>query len=130
MDGGVLANQASHHIDLLEWCMGEVESVFAKSITALVDIEAEDTALVILKFKNGGLGVIEATTASRPSDLEGSLSILGEKGSVVIGGFAKRLETWKFDGSVTADQKMEEKFSQTHLMFMVSVTKLLVLSMH
>ncbi len=52
-DGGVLTNQASHHIDLLEWMMGDVESVFAKSMKALVDIEAEDTAIVILKFTNG-----------------------------------------------------------------------------
>ena len=62
LDGGVLTNQASHHIDLLEWIMGDVESVFAMSTTALVDIEAEDTAIVTLKFKNGALGIIEATT--------------------------------------------------------------------
>ncbi|MDG1143317.1 MAG: Gfo/Idh/MocA family oxidoreductase, partial [Burkholderiales bacterium] len=62
-DGGVLTNQASHHVDLLEWMMGDVESVFAKSKNALADIEAEDTAVVILKFRNGALGVIEATTA-------------------------------------------------------------------
>ena len=59
--------------------MGDVESVFAKSTTALVDIEVEDTAVVILKFTSGALRVIEATTATRPTDLEGSLSILGEK---------------------------------------------------
>ena len=81
-DGGVLTNQASHHIDLLEWMMGDVESVFAKSKKALADIEAEDTAVVILKFKNGALGLIEATTAIRPKDLEGSISVLGETGSV------------------------------------------------
>lgn len=64
---------------------GEVESVFAKGITALSNIEVEDTAVVTLKFTNGALGIIEATTATRPKDLEGSLSILGEKGSVEIG---------------------------------------------
>src|SRR5438477_580518 len=57
-DGGVLANQASHHIDLLEWMLGRVESVFAKSIHALAKVETEDTAVVILKFANGALGVI------------------------------------------------------------------------
>ena len=87
-DGGVLTNQCSHHIDLLVWLMGGVESVFAKSTRALANIEAEDTAVVTIKFKNGALGIIEATTATRPKDLEGSLSILGEKGSVVVGGFA------------------------------------------
>ena len=88
MDGGVLTNQASHHIDLIEWLMGDVESVFAKSTNAIANIEAEDTAVVTLKFRNGALGIIEATTATRPHDLEGSISILGEGGTVEIGGFA------------------------------------------
>lgn len=97
MDGGVLTNQASHHIDLLEWFMGDVESVFAKSATQLVNIEAEDTGVAVLKFKNGALGVIEATTATRPKDLEGSVSVLGEKGAVEIGGFAvNEIKTWNF----------------------------------
>lgn len=87
MDGGVLTNQASHHVDMLEWMMGDVISVFAMSRTALVNIEVEDTAIVTLRFANGALGVIEATTATRPTDLEGSISILGEGGTVVIGGF-------------------------------------------
>lgn len=72
LDGGVLTNQASHHVDLLEWMMGDVESVFARSTTALVNIESEDTAIAVLKFRNGALGCIEATTATRPKDLEGS----------------------------------------------------------
>ena len=71
LDGGVLTNQASHHVDLLEWMMGDVESVFAKSMTALVDIEAEDTAVVLLKFRSGALGLIEATTATRPKGHRG-----------------------------------------------------------
>ncbi|MCL1915388.1 MAG: Gfo/Idh/MocA family oxidoreductase [Desulfovibrionaceae bacterium] len=111
-DGGVLANQASHHVDLLEWMMGDVESVFAKSITALVDIEAEDTAVVVLKFKNGALGIIEATTATRPKDLEGSISILGELGSVEIGGFAvNSLKTWSFSDVAEEDLNIFEKYS-------------------
>jgi predicted dehydrogenase len=97
MDGGVFTNQASHHIDLLEWMMGEVESVSAKSATRLVDIETEDTGVAVLKFTNGALGIIEATTATRPKDLEGSISILGEKGSVEIAGFAvNEMKTWNF----------------------------------
>jgi predicted dehydrogenase len=77
--------------------MGDVESVFAMSATSLVKIETEDTAVVALKFLNGALGVIEATTATRPSDLEGSISILGEGGTVEIGGFAvNQLKVWKF----------------------------------
>jgi len=112
MDGGVLTNQASHHVDMLEMIMGDVESVFARSITALVDIEAEDTAVVTLKFKNGALGVIEATTATRPMDLEGSISILGEKGSVVIGGFAvNKMQSWSFDKEELDDSVVLEKYS-------------------
>jgi UDP-N-acetyl-2-amino-2-deoxyglucuronate dehydrogenase len=70
MDGGVLTNQASHHIDMLEWMMGDVDSVFGVAQTALVNIETEDTAVVSVRFSNGALGVIEATTAARPRDLD------------------------------------------------------------
>ncbi len=112
MDGGVLTNQASHHVDMLEWMMGDVESVFAKSNTSLVSIEAEDTAVVTIKFRNGALGVIEATTAARPKDLEGSISILGEKGAVVIGGFAvNHMQTWQFSEMEAGDVKVIEEYS-------------------
>ena len=111
-DGGVLTNQASHHVDLLEWMMGEVESVFAKSTTALVNIEAEDTAVVTLKFRNGSLGIIEATTAVRPKDLEGSISVLGEKGTVEIGGFAvNKMKVWNFTEPLPGDEDVMENFS-------------------
>ena len=96
-DGGVLTNQASHHIDLLQWLLGPVDSVKAYVSTRLVDIEADDTGVAVLKFKSGALGVVEATTATRPADLEGSISILGEKASVVIGGFSvNKPITWNF----------------------------------
>lgn len=112
LDGGVLANQASHHIDLLEWMMGKVDSVFAKATTALVDIEAEDTAVVVLKFTNGALGIIEATTAARPKDLEGSISVLGEHGTVEIGGFAvNKMKVWNFTKPLPGDEEVMEKFS-------------------
>ena len=111
-DGGVLTNQASHHVDLLEWMMGDVESVFARSTTALVNIEAEDTAVVTLKFTNGALGIIEATTATRPKDLEGSISILGETGTVEIGGFAvNELKTWAFETELEGDQDVVSNYS-------------------
>lgn len=104
-DGGVFTNQASHHIDLLQWMMGPVESVKAYTATRLVNIEAEDTGVAVLRFKSGALGVIEATTGTRPKDLEGSLSVLGELGSVVIGGFAvNKLLTWNFvDPAIQAE---------------------------
>lgn len=106
MDGGVFTNQASHHVDLLEWMLGDVDSVFAKSSTRLVDIEVEDTGIALLKFKNGALGIIEATTATRPKDLEGSISVLGERGTVEIGGFAvNSLKTWNFLDQTDEEQK-------------------------
>jgi UDP-N-acetyl-2-amino-2-deoxyglucuronate dehydrogenase len=112
MDGGVLTNQASHHVDLLEWMMGDVETVYAMSRTALVDIETEDTAVVSLRFTNGALGVIEATTAARPKDLEGSISILGEGGTVEIGGFAvNELKVWNFAEPREGDEDVRGKFS-------------------
>lgn len=112
LDGGVLTNQASHHVDLLEWMMGDVESVQAMSATALANIEAEDTAIVNLRFKNGALGIIEATTAVRPKDLEGSLSILGESGTVEIGGFAvNEMKVWNFAEQEDGDEDVMEKYS-------------------
>lgn len=112
LDGGVLTNQASHHVDLLEWMMGDVDSVFAKSATALAEIETEDTAIAILKFRSGALGCIEATTATRPKDLEGSISILGERGTVEIGGFAvNQMKVWSFADEEPGDAAVMEKYS-------------------
>jgi predicted dehydrogenase len=112
LDGGVLANQASHHVDLLEWMMGDVESVFAMASTALARIEVEDTAVVTLRFASGALGIIEATTAARPRDLEGSLSILGEHGAVEIAGFAvNEMRHWKFVKPEEGDDTVMKEYS-------------------
>ncbi len=133
-DGGVFTNQASHHIDMLIWLMGEVESVMAKTATRLVNIEAEDTGVAILRFKNGALGLLEATTATRPKDLEGSISILGEKGSVEIGGFfMNELKTWNFEETDDMDSEVWNKFSKVpnetawnHSQFFKDVTDSLI----
>ncbi len=112
-DGGVFANQASHHVDLLEWLMGEPVSVFAKAKTALVDIEAEDTGVAVVTFKNGALGVIEATTATRPKDLEGSVSILGSNGTVEIGGFAvNEMKIWNFVDTEPGDDEVLSRYRE------------------
>ena len=111
-DGGVIANQASHHVDMLGWFMGPVESVHARSARALVNIEAEDTAVATLKFRNGALGIVEATGATRPRDLEGSLSVLGAGGTVEIGGFAvNKIRHWNFVDPVPEDADVMERFS-------------------
>ena len=113
MDGGVFTNQASHHVDLLEWMMGEPESVFAYSITALANIETEDTGVAVIKFKNGALGIIEATTAARPKNLEGSISIMGEQGTVEIGGFAvNEMKEWAFTEKRLEDEEVLTNFKE------------------
>ena len=113
LDGGVITNQASHHIDLLSWMMGEVESVFAYSATRLVNVEVDDTAVAVLKFSSGALGIIEATNATRPKDLEGSISVLGAGGSVEIGGFAvNQMKTWSFVEKQPGDEDVLEKFAE------------------
>ena len=107
-DGGVLWNQASHHIDLLIWLMGPVKSVYASSNKSLLKIETEDTASSILKFKNGSMGIVEATTAIEPKDLEGSISVIGQKGTVVIGGFAvNEILEWNFVEQKKYDKKIK-----------------------
>ena len=111
-DGGVIANQASHHVDMLTWFMGDVESVHAHGNTSLVNIEAEDTCVATLRFRNGALGIIEATGAARPKDMEGSLSVLGSGGAVEIAGFAvNKIRTWQFVESQSHDAEVMDKFS-------------------
>ena len=113
-DGGVFTNQASHHIDMLAWMMGDVESVMAMTATRLAAIEAEDTGIASIRFYNGALGVIEATTATRPKDLEGSISILGEKGAVEIGGFfMNELKTWQFSDPLPEDAEAFARWGKT-----------------
>ncbi len=112
-DGGVFTNQASHHIDMLTWFMGDVESVIAVGVSRLADIECEDTGAAILKFASGAIGIIEVTTATRPKDLEGSISILGERGTVVIGGFfMNELDTWQFEEALLGDERIFEEFGK------------------
>ena len=96
-DGGAFMNQASHYVDLIQWLMGPVESVMAKTATLARRIETEDTGIAILKFRSGALGKIEVTMLAYPRNLEGSLTLLGEKGSAKIGGTAvNKIEHWQF----------------------------------
>ena len=113
LDGGVFANQASHHIDLLQWFLGQPTSVFARGRTALAKIETEDTGAAIITFADGCLGVVESTTATRPADLEGSLSILGEKGTVEIGGFAaNKIISWRFETMSQSDEEIVSRYCE------------------
>jgi UDP-N-acetyl-2-amino-2-deoxyglucuronate dehydrogenase len=96
-DGGAFMNQASHYVDLIQWLMGPVESVMAKTATLARRIETEDSGVAILKFRSGALGTIEVTMLAYPRNLEGSITLLGEKGSAKIGGTAvNKIEHWEF----------------------------------
>jgi len=96
-DGGAIMNQASHYVDLIQWLVGPVESVLAKTATQARRIEAEDSGVGLVKFRSGALGVIEVNVLTYPRNLEGSITVLGERGSVKIGGTAvNRVDHWLF----------------------------------
>jgi UDP-N-acetyl-2-amino-2-deoxyglucuronate dehydrogenase len=112
-DGGAFMNQASHYVDLIQWLVGPVESVMAKTATLARRIETEDTGVAVLKFRSGALGVIEVTMLTYPRNLEGSITLLGETGTVKIGGTAvNKVETWQF-ADYDDDDKVIEAASYT-----------------
>ncbi len=112
-DGGVINQQAIHHIDALNWLIGPVDSVCATCANRLNQLEAEDTIVGIIKFKNGALGTVEATTAARPKDFEASLSVVGENGLVEIGGIAlNEIKQWHFVEPNKEDENAMEGFSR------------------
>ncbi|HEY4083332.1 MAG TPA: Gfo/Idh/MocA family oxidoreductase [Burkholderiaceae bacterium] len=105
LDGGAFMNQASHYVDLLDWLVGPVDSVHAYTATLARDIEAEDTGVLSARLRHGGLASINVTMLTWPQNLEGSITILGEKGTVKIGGTAvNKIEHWAF-----ADAKPEDE---------------------
>ncbi len=107
MDGGALMNQSIHHIDALQWLMGDVESVTAYTATLAHRMEAEDAGVAALKFSSGALGVIEGSTVTYPENLEGSVAIFGERGSVKVGGTAlNRKVFWKVAGELEHEKEM------------------------
>jgi UDP-N-acetyl-2-amino-2-deoxyglucuronate dehydrogenase len=96
-DGGALMNQASHYVDLADWLIGPVESVQAYVATLARDIQVEDTATVGIRWRSGALGSINVTMLTYPRNLEGSITIIGERGTVRIGGVAvNEIQSWEF----------------------------------
>ena len=105
LDGGAFMNQASHYVDLLDWLVGPVDSVHAYTATLARDIEAEDTGVMSVRLRHGGLGSISVTMLTYPQNMEGSITILGEKGTVRIGGTAvNRIDHWQFDAPHADDE--------------------------
>jgi len=108
MDGGAFMNQASHYVDLIEWLAGPVGSVAAMTATQERRIEAEDSGAAVLRFQHGAIGVLDVTMLTYPRNLEGSLTILGNRGSVKIGGTAvNRVDTWLFEDYDDDDKLIE-----------------------
>ena len=96
-DGGAFMNQASHYIDALHWLVGEVDSVMAFTGTLARNIEAEDSGSAVLRFRNGAIGSVNVTMLTYPRNYEGSITIIGEKGTAKVGGFAvNQIEKWDF----------------------------------
>lgn len=97
-DGGALMNQASHYVDLLDWLGGPIESLHAYTATLARNIEVEDSAVMNIRWRSGALGSMNVTMLTYPRNLEGSITILGEKGSVKVGGVAlNKIDHWEFD---------------------------------
>ena len=113
-DGGAFMNQASHYIDLLDWLIGPVESVMAYTGTLARDIEVEDTGVAALKWRSGAMGSVNVTMLTHPKNFEGSITILGEKGTVRVGGVAvNTIEHWAFDAPHAMDAGLADASYQT-----------------
>jgi len=112
-DGGAFMNQASHYVDLLDWLIGPVDKVQAMMSTTR-DIEVEDTGVMNVRWRNGALGSMSVTMLTYPKNLEGSITILGEKGTVRIGGVAVNdIQLWQFDEAKDYDQQIESANYET-----------------
>ncbi len=108
-DGGAFMNQASHYVDLLDWLIGPIESLHAYTSTLERDIEVEDTGVINVRWRSGALGSMNVTMLTYPKNLEGSITILGEKGTVRVGGVAvNEIQHWEF-----ADQDKDDEAVKT-----------------
>ena len=105
LDGGAFMNQASHYVDLLEWVIGPIDSIQAMTSTSARNIEVEDTGVLNVRWRNGALGSMAVTMLTYPKNLEGSITILGKKGSVRIGGVAvNEIQHWEFEDKKDYDE--------------------------
>lgn len=113
-DGGAMMNQASHYVDLLDWLIGPIESLHAYTATLARNIEVEDSAVVNVRWRSGALGSMNVTMLTYPRNLEGSITILGEKGSVRVGGVAvNEIQHWEFETPDPIDDKVKSASYET-----------------
>lgn len=108
-DGGAFMNQASHYIDLLDWLIGPVESVMAYTGTLARDIEVEDSGVAAIRWRTGAMGTLNVSMLTYPKNYEGSITVLGEKGTVRIGGVAvNEIQTWEFADKRPEDDQVQQ----------------------
>jgi UDP-N-acetyl-2-amino-2-deoxyglucuronate dehydrogenase len=113
-DGGAFMNQASHYVDLLDWLIGPVESVQAYVATLARVIEVEDTGVASIKWRSGALGSVNVTTLTHQKNFEGSLTILGDKGTVRLGGVAvNEIQHWEFETEDASDAQVKDASYET-----------------
>ena len=113
-DGGALMNQASHYVDLLDWLIGPVKSVFSVMKTLERRIEVEDTASVLFNWRNGAVGSLNVTTLTYNRDLEGSLTIIGTEGNARITGKAlNKIDLWEFSSTHPDDESVNAASYET-----------------
>jgi len=114
LDGGALMNQASHYIDLLDWLIGPVETIQAMTGTLARNIQVEDTGVMNIRWRSGALGSMNVTMLTYPKNLEGSITILGEKGTVKVGGVAVNdIQHWDFEDQRDYDTQIKNANYQT-----------------
>jgi UDP-N-acetyl-2-amino-2-deoxyglucuronate dehydrogenase len=113
-DGGAFMNQASHYIDLLDWLIGPIESIQAYTATLERDIEVEDSGVLSIRWRSGALGSMNVTMLTYPKNLEGSITILGEKGTVRVGGVAvNEIQHWEFAEKIPEDSAISNANYET-----------------
>ena len=113
-DGGALMNQASHYVDLLDWLIGPVDSVMAYTGTLARNIEVDDTAVACIRWRNGAMGTINVTMLTYPKNLEGSITVLGDHGTVRIGGLAvNEIQHWEFAKPHESDAAIKDASYET-----------------
>ncbi len=112
-DGGAFMNQASHYVDLLDWLIGPIDKVQSMMSTTR-DIEVEDSGVLNVRWRNGALGSMSVTMLTYPKNLEGSITILGERGTVRVGGVAVNdIQLWQFDEPRDYDEQVQAANYQT-----------------
>jgi UDP-N-acetyl-2-amino-2-deoxyglucuronate dehydrogenase len=132
-DGGAFMNQASHYVDLLVWLIGPIKSLQAYTATLARNIEVEDTGVISVEWRSGALGSMNVTMLTYPKNLEGSITILGEKGTVRVGGVAvNEIQHWEFAEPHADDEKVKQVSYETtsvygfgHPLYLDNVIKVL-----